>query len=286
MPAVTYRMGMKLAFTTLACPKWDLPTVLSRAKEYGFDAIDFRGLGEKLDITLLREFTTQAGATARMIRDAGLEVSGISSSIRICDPVQCTANVEEAHRTIPVAKALGCQFVRMFGGGVIDRHGREGAAKIAQECVQRILALPGAADIQWLLETHDNWTSGRDCLMLLKAIEAPNMGLLWDIAHPPRFSGESIDTTFSLIGPMVRYTHVKDCRHEPNHPQTMSDGWRYVTPGTGDIQLRRAVQLLRKSGYNGYLVLEHEKRWHPELPEPEEALPAFVGWARQVLAEV
>lgn len=286
MVGITYRRGMKLAFTTLACPKWDLPTVVSRAKQYGFDAIDFRGLGEKLDVTLLREFTTQIDATARMIHDAGLEVSGISSSIRICDPVQCTANVEEAARTIPVAKGLGCRFIRMFGGGVIDRHGREGAAKIAQECMQRIFALPGARDIEWLVETHDNWTSAQDILMLLGAIDGTNVGLLWDIAHPQRFSGESIDATFSLIGPKVRYTHIKDCRYEPNHPQAASDGWRYVAPGTGEIQLRRAVQLLRKSGYNGYLVLEHEKRWHPDLPEPEEALPAFVRWAKQVLSEV
>lgn len=277
---------MKLAFTTLACPKWDLPTILSRAKEYGFDAIDFRGLGEKLDITLLREFTAQVDATAQMIHGAGLAVSGISSSLRICDPVQCTANVEEAQRTIPMARALGCRNVRMFGGGVIDRHGREGAAKIAQECMQRILALPGAGEIQWLLETHDNWTSAQDCLMLLDAIKAPNVGLLWDIAHPQRFNGETIDQTFSLIGPLVRYTHVKDCRYEPKHPQAASDGWRYVAPGTGEIQLRRAVQLLKRAGYDGYLTLEHEKRWHPDLPEPEEALPAFVRWARQVLAEV
>jgi sugar phosphate isomerase/epimerase len=95
-----------------------------------------------------------------------------------------------------------------------------------------------------------------------------------------------VDKTFSMIGPLVRYTHIKDCRHDADHPNAMSDGWRYVAPGTGEIPLRRAVQLLRKSGYDGYLVLEHEKRWHPELPEPEEALPLFVRWARQVLAEV
>lgn len=285
-PVIPYTDVMKLAFTTLACPKWDLPTVLNRAVEYGFDAIDFRGIGEKLDITVLREFTTQLGETAKTIAATGLKVSGISSSIRLCDPVQCTANVEEAQRTIPVAKGLGCNRVRMFGGGAIDRHGREGAAKIAQECMQRIQSLPGAGEIQWLIETHDNWTSGQDVLMLLNAVRAPNVGILWDIAHPQRFNGESVDQTFSLIGPMVRYTHVKDCRHEVGHPQAGSDGWRYVTPGTGEIQLRRAVQLLKRAGYNGYLTLEHEKRWHPDLPEPEQALPAFVAWARQVLREV
>lgn len=278
---------MKLSFTTLACPRWDLPTVIARAKEYGFDAIDFRGLGEKLDVTLLPGFAEpQIATTARMIRDAGLLVSGVSSSIRLCDPAQCTGNIEEAQRTITVAKALGAPFVRVYGGGNINRHGREGAVKIAGECMGRILALPGASEVQWVVETHDNWIASYDCLMLINAIAAPNVGLLWDIAHSPRFAGESVDTAFGVFGAKVRYTHLKDCRHEPDHPQASIDGWRYVTPGTGDIQLRRAVQLLRRSGYTGYLVFEHEKRWHAELPEPEQILPAFVQWARGVLAEV
>ena len=34
---------MKLAFTTLGCPDWDLDTIISKAAEFGFDGVDFRG---------------------------------------------------------------------------------------------------------------------------------------------------------------------------------------------------------------------------------------------------
>jgi sugar phosphate isomerase/epimerase len=277
---------MKLSFTTLGCPKWDVPTVVTRARRYGFDAVDFHGLGEQLDVTLLPEFTTQLQATGRMIREAGLLVSGVSSSIHLCSPDQGAANVEEARRTIPVVKALGGQFVRVYGGGDIRRHGREGSVKIAGECMRRILALPGASDVHWVLETHDHWIASRDCMMLLEGIASPNVGLLWDIGHSPRYAGESVDTAFEVFGDNVRYTHFNDCRHDPDHPQALSDGWRYVTPGTGDIQLRRAVQLLHSAGYTGYLTFEHQKRWHPEMAEPEQILPAFAQWARRILSEL
>jgi hypothetical protein len=37
---------------------------------------------------------------------------------------------------------------------------------------------------------------------------------------------------------------------------------------------------LKSSGYDGWLQFEHEKRWHPNLPEPEEIFPVFAKWAR------
>jgi sugar phosphate isomerase/epimerase len=58
----------------------------------------------------------------------------------------------------------------------------------------------------------------------------------------------------------------------------MQDGWRYVFPGQGQLPLAEAIQLLKADGYDGWLVFEHEKRWHPILPEPEEAFPAFAKW--------
>jgi len=61
------------------------------------------------------------------------------------------------------------------------------------------------------------------------------------------------------------------------------DGWRYVTPGQGQLPLAEAIALLRQQGYTGWLVFEHEKRWHPELLEPEEIFPAYVQWVRQLI---
>ena len=34
---------MKIAFMTLGCPNWDLDTIITRGREYGFDGVDFRG---------------------------------------------------------------------------------------------------------------------------------------------------------------------------------------------------------------------------------------------------
>jgi sugar phosphate isomerase/epimerase len=271
---------MKISFTTLGCPGWDLETICRRGREYGFDGIDLRGYLGALDVTTLPEFTSQALETRRRMADSGLAVSGISSSIRVCEAALLEANLEEARRTIPAAKALGAENVRVFGGGNLELQPREELAKIGCDAVEQILALDGASELHWLFETHDNWVKASDCRLLLDAIPNPAFGALWDLGHTPRVGGETPDETYAAVGPRVGYTHIKDAVYQPGHPQAMADGWHYVFPGQGQLPLAESVRLLQEHGYTGWFVFEHEKRWHPTLPEPEEAFPAYARWAR------
>jgi sugar phosphate isomerase/epimerase len=274
---------MKICLTTLGCPEWDLETIIAKGQEYSFDGIDFRGLVDQIDITLLPEFTSNATETIRKIRDAGLEVSGIASSINVCLSETRKANLEEAKRTIAVANALQCQNIRVFGGGDLEKHDRATLAKIGCECVEKILALDGAADLKWLFETHDLWIKGNDCKLLLDSIPNLAFGALWDMGHTPRVGGESPTESYAAIGPRVGHTHVKDAAYDPQHEQAMDDGWRYVLPGTGQLPLAEAIGLLKQHGYDGWIMFEHEKRWHPDLPDPEIAFPAFVQWVRPLI---
>ncbi len=273
---------MKIGFTTLGCPTWDLETVLGKAREFGFDGVDFRGLKDQMDVTVLPEFTTDLAATAQKLADAGLSVSGISSSICICDERKLDDNLAEAKRTIPIARELGVQVVRIFGSGDVKAHDRDELVAVGQRTMSAILALDGARGLRWALETHDAWIASDDCKLLLDAIPDPEFGILWDMGHTPRVIGEPPATTLDALGDRIYYLHVKDAVHEPDHPQAMGDGWRYVPPGTGQLPLAEAVGLLRQRGYDGWLVFEHEKRWHPELPEPDEAFPRYVAWARSL----
>lgn len=270
---------MKLSFMTLGCPKWTLDDICRHGRAMGYDAVDFRGLGDALDITTLPAFTTDAEATRRRLEASGLVVSGISSSITVCDLAKRAANLDEARRTIEVAKAMGAGHVRMFGGGDVTG-GREAAAAVGAETVRMILDLPGARDLTWGFETHDLWIAGKDAGLLLSAIPDRAFASVWDIAHTLRLSGESAKATYRFLAGRIGYTHIKDAVHRPGEPGSMGDGWRYVPPGTGELPLAGAIRLLRSAGYDGYFMFEHEKRWHPTLPEPEEVFPMFTSWMR------
>jgi len=274
---------MKLGFTTLGCPAWDLDTICARGREYGFDGVDFRGYRESLDITMLPLFTTQAGTTRRRINDAGLTVCGVSSSIRVCDAAARRGNIEEARRTIDCAKGLGARIVRIFGGGDLEKSPRTELAKVGCATIEEILALDGAHAIRWVFETHDLWIKGTDCRLLLDSVPHASFGALWDMGHTSRVGGESPEESWAAVGARLGCCHVKDAVHDPRHPQAMEDGWRYVSPGTGTLPLAQSVAILKANAWDGWLLFEHEKRWIPGLPEPEVIFPAFVTWARKLL---
>ena len=269
---------MKLGFTTLGCPAWDLDTICRRGAEFGFEGVDFRGLQEDIDITVAREFTTDIATTRRKFSDVGLVVSGISTSLRVCEEGKFEANIEEAKRTIPVAGELNVETIRVFGGGVGDAGSREALAAVGRRTMEAVLELDGAGNFRWIFETHDHWISSADCKLLLDMIPDPEFGALWDVGHTSRVGGEAPKTSLEALGDRVYGVHVKDAVYDTDHPQAMKDGWRYVTPGEGQLPLAGALGLLRDRGYEGWVIFEHEKRWHAELPDPEEIFPKVVAW--------
>lgn len=275
---------MKIAFMTLGCPNWNLNTICARGREYGFDGVDFRGYLDEIDITKLPLFTTQTAETRRKLQDAGLEVSAISSSIQVCRVEARDKNMEEARRTIEVAQKFGCENVRVFGGGELDGSSHAELAKIGLDCMGAILELDGAVGLHWLFETHDNWIKSTDCKLLLDNIDNPAFGALWDMGHTARVGGETPQQSYAAVGPRIGYTHVKDAVYDPADEWAMQDGWHYVLPGEGQLPLAEAIGLLQQNGYDGWILFEQEKRWHPNLAEPEVAFPAFVKWIRPLLS--
>jgi sugar phosphate isomerase/epimerase len=275
--------AMLVGFSTLGCPNWTLEEIRTKAVDYGYDGIDFRGLLDTLDVTQLPEFTSDIAETARLFADAGLAVSGISSSIGLCDAEKRQENIDEAKRTIAVAKGLGCKNVRVFGRGRPREVGRDAAADIGSDCMHAILELDGARDLRWLLETHDEWIRSDHVKLLLERVPDTTFGVLWDVGHTPRTVDETPGQTIAALGSRIGYTHIKDAVFDPDHELAMSDGWRYVMPGTGQVPIAHAVSLLIEHGYDIWVVLEHEKRWHRELPEPEDIFPAFAQWAKNVI---
>jgi fatty-acyl-CoA synthase len=63
----------------------------------------------------------------------------------------------------------------------------------------------------------------------------------------------------------------------------MADGWQLVLLGDGDIPVEEGLRLLRAIGYEGWISVEWEKKWHPEIAEPEVAFPQYMRVLRKYL---
>ncbi len=265
---------MKIAFTTLACPDWTLEQIISAAKTYGYDGVDFRGLGEELAIYKLPEFSTDLAATAGRLADADLEVAGMGSSAYMfrADKAERSAAVEEVAAYGKLCERLSCGIIRVFGGKRGDTPLDE-AIDISVETLEAMARAAGNATVA--VETHDDWTDSSLLARVFAKISATNVGVLWDLHNPFRSNGETPQQTFDNIGSRVCYTHIKDSR------PTGEGKYEYTMPGEGDVPSAEMIELLKAGGYDGYLVLEWEKRWCPDIAEPETALPAYAEFLRK-----
>ena len=266
---------MKISFTTLGCPTWDLETIIARAKEYGYDAVDFRGLGDEIAIYELPEFADRPERTAEMFAEAGLEISGFSSSAYMfcAKEEDREASLKEVVRYGELCRAMGVGFIRVFGGYLAET-GLDEAVRISVEAIEQMAAAAAPACV--VVETHDNWVETAPLAKVLERVKAPNAGVLWDLHHPYRFKGESPQESYDNIGRYTRYTHVK------NSLPTTDGKYQTALGGEGDVPLKEMVSLLKSGGYDGYLTLEWEKRWEPELADPEIAFPAYATFLREL----
>ncbi len=130
------------------------------------------------------------------------------------------------------------------------------------------------------LETHDAFSAAGAVAAVLAAVPSPRVGAVWDLLHTHRM-GDPPARVWELLGSRLLDVHVKDARRAPD-----GAGWELVSLGTGEVPVRECISVLHRGGYAGPLVVEWEKRWHPEIAEPEVALPHEIRVLRGWLAGV
>lgn len=272
---------MKLAFSTLGCPNWDLDTILKNAAEIGFDGIEMRGLGEPLDITTLPEFTSQMNDTKQKFADAGLEVACFSSSVRMSEPDESkrVEFMDELKRYAALCEAFGSPNIRVFGGELGEQTWDQAIDEAAETLGKMIDAIQDFK-ARIVIETHDDWQKGEHFKKLMTMVNSDKVGILWDVNHPYMFIGEDPGETWDQAGQWVYHTHWKDSK-------IVADTVRGFEPcmmGEGDLPHDIIYDELKKGGYDGYLSLEWEKRWHPELPGPEIAFHQYFNYMKKLMA--
>ncbi|MDQ2687776.1 MAG: sugar phosphate isomerase/epimerase [Armatimonadota bacterium] len=269
---------MKLATSTLGCPDWSLSEILDNVKSYGYDGVELRGLGPDLDLTQSPHFATKSALeqTRRTFADAGLEICSVDTSAAFADPARAKQGLAEARNALTLAHALDAPFVRVFGGSV-----PAGATRVQaiQSLVASLRALGEDAeksgDVTVILETHDDFSTGAQVAEVLTQVAHPRVAALWDLHHPYR-QGESPEETWAALGAFVRHVHVKDSRPPDD----------YCLLAEGDIPILTMLRLLKHNGYDGWISLEWEKRWHPRLADPSVAFPQYAAQLREMLAQL
>jgi sugar phosphate isomerase/epimerase len=270
---------LPLGFSTLGCPTWEWSRILDFAATHGFAGIEIRGLLRDMDLSaspvLAAHEDVKRDLAARDLRVACL---GSSAELHETDPGKRDAFLAEARRFIDLAHDLGAPFVRVFGNkyvsGVPRGSTRANIARTLHDLAE--YARPNGVAV--LVESHGDFTDSAALQDILTRADSPAAGLLWDAHHTFVAGKEAPEDTVRQLGRWIRHTHLKDSIPAGNDR-------RYVLTGTGEVPVRRQIEALARIGYRGMYSFEWEKRWQPEIEEPEIALAQFASVAAGYLRD-
>ncbi|MEV4106282.1 sugar phosphate isomerase/epimerase family protein [Nonomuraea sp. NPDC049695] len=254
---------MKLAVSTLGMPGEGLDRAIEVATGGGCQGLELRlhpdtGVHGGLDAAGRR-------SVRERVEQAGLEISALAGYVGICEPGEDEPVVEALIADLQLAADLGAPGVRVFPRGDDPAVG-----------ARRLKAVSGTASAlgtRVLVETHDRMATGAAVAGLLAEAGCPETtGAIWDLLHPWRH-GESPADTLAALGPYLSYVQVKDAvSAEDTTPVPM---W------TGSVPLDESGELLRAAGYDGWVSLEWERTWYPQVAPVEEILPGAADWVRR-----
>jgi sugar phosphate isomerase/epimerase len=287
-PAILRAQGHKkrypIAFSTLGCPAWSWKTILETADKLGYAALELRGIAGEMDLTKVPELTgTRLAGTRKDLEALGLVVSDLGASAHMHEkpgPAR-EAQLDEGRRFLDLAQRMGVKYVRMFGDKMPEDEPREEAIKRVIDGFRQMASYAGKDGVTVLIESHGDFTHSKDLVQILSTVNDPAFALLWAAHHSFVAGGEKPADTWAAIGKWVRHTHLKDSK--PAGSGKPEDR-RYVLLGTGEVPVKEQVAVLASHGYKGYYCFEWEKKWHPEIEEPEVAFPDYAKKMGEYLA--
>jgi sugar phosphate isomerase/epimerase len=266
----------RIAFSTLAFPDASLATAISRGRDWGYAGVELRLIdGDLIDPAMT---AADRAAVKHAAAAAGLPIVAVDSSIRLTDDEPAA----ELGMFLELASDWESPLVRVFGGALPDsapdRQARmDSAARVLEGSIARAERLGVAIG----LETHDSFSASAVVAELLALVPTGPVGAVWDSHHPHRM-GQRPAEVWSDLGAQMLLAQVKDARRDTARP----DGWQLVLLGQGEVPVREILRLLYGGGYAGWISVEWEKRWHPEIEEPEVALPQHLSVLSTWLTEL
>lgn len=260
---------MKIGFSTIACPNFTWQEIYSMAKDFGFNGIEIRGLGNDIFSVNAQPFKEQnIDATVAKLRSIDIEIPCLTSGACLRWADKLDAAFEEIISYAKLAQKLGTPYIRVLGDlnaapdGEVDDEVVIGALK-------KLVPAAEEYNVTLLVETNGVYSDTKRLADLLDRVNSRKVAALWDMHHPYRFHGEAPETTVNNLGEYIKYIQVKDSVMDA------SGNVVYKIMGSGDIPVRKMIDALKTINYTGYISLEWLKRWAPELSDAGIVVPQF-----------
>jgi sugar phosphate isomerase/epimerase len=266
-----------VTFSTLACPSWSIETIITKAVDFGYEGIEWRGGTEghvhptmpSSEKTDLRKMSGDASLIALAVTAYTSFVSNLKEERQ--------SNIDELCHYADLAAELGASYVRAFLGELPGGMNPDTSIyETISDCLNIASEYAASVGVKIAVEPHDSFVRSSTVSPLLDQNGShPNLRVIWDIGNTFAVGEDPVEG-FELLKDRLAYVQVKDGKRDGSE-------WQLCPLGQGDVPLARTFELLLGDGYEGAFSVEWEYAWHPELDPPETALRAALRTVRELL---
>ena len=256
-----------------------MPQIVAMAASIGYDGVELRFVQGEDSLWKLPVFQgEELQRTRRSLCECGLVVSCLDTSCRFHSPnaLDRKSWLEEGERMSDLAAALGAPGLRVFGDTIQPGADRDSTRGWIAESIAKLAEVTSRKGVEVWLESHGDFASAPESLAILNQSGSSQVRVLWDPANCLVEAGETPAEGAAKLGSTIRHAHIKDLRQN-------NGAWEHVLTGEGNFPLEEQLESLQKIGYDRFVSFEWEKKWHPEIPDAEIALPHFMRWFQQNL---
>ncbi len=272
---------MKIGFSSLVCPGWDLETIVTQAQACGFDGVELRGLRGELHLPLIPALAGQPDRLRRLLDEHNVELFclGTSATLDSRRRTELARQKTTIIEFIELAADLGCPYVRLYVGEVQRRdHHRKALARVAEALIS-LVPVASRHDVTLLVENGGDFPGSDDLWFLIDAVGHPAVRCCWNQCHAMTV-GERPTSSIPRLGNKIGLVHVCDATFDDQG--VLLD---YKPPGEGDVEIARLIELLKGIIYDRCLVFEWPKMWVESLPTPQAVLPQVARFLRERVEE-
>jgi sugar phosphate isomerase/epimerase len=234
---------------------------------------DFIDLGARLDLDAL-EFTQYyfpqttpdylAHLKGRCTR-LGLDVSGtaVGNNFCVAEPAKLREEIASVKQWIEHSARLGAKTMRIFAGSVTKDDTEDKARARCIEAIQETCDHAARYGILLALENHGGIVTTIDqMLSVVKAVKHDWFGVNFDTGN---FHSADPYADLERLAPYAVVTQIKTEIHRTGRDKEEAD-------------LKRLLDMLRNTGYRGYVALEYEA-----VEDPRTAVPRHIETLKKLV---
>ena len=204
--------------------------------------------------------------------------------------------IEAIKKVINYCDYFGAKYTRIYGGN--HEAGDSENIKFKWENLIRSLRYLGDLAVEkgvtLVVENHFNTmaVSAKDSAALIRDVNHKAVRILYDQANLSFTENEDFEEAISIQQKYVGYMHVKDLVFQKGKSFTSSavarpsETERNVYTrivGEGIIKWPEILKKVKEQGYDGWLSLEYERRWHPnDIPDASIGMKQSIEYLRGI----